>query len=346
MSKEYDFFLESLSMLMRSSLPLREAVATLKEEIRNKKLLKAITVIETELDGGSKMSVALQKSRLLPDRFVSILRLGEETGELQKQLALVVAEQKKEKALHSKIRGALIYPGIIVTVVFLVGIFTMWFIFPRITAVFVSAGGQLPFTTRVIIAIGNFFTSYGVVVVPLGLTVIAGGIYLLFIYPKTRASGETMLMQFSMSRAIVEDIELARFGYVMGAMLKAGISVPQALVSVRDSTSFVLYKRFYGRLLQDVTEGNSLFKSISGQKGFEKFVPSYIARLISAGEKSGALAETLTDIGGMFEEKTDSLAQNLSVILEPVILLVVGVMVGFLAIAIIAPIYGLTSQIK
>lgn len=346
MAKESDFFLENLSILMRSALPVREAVSTLKEEIHGKKMLRAITVIENEIDAGAKISNALEKSGLLAERYVSLLRLGEETGELQKQMALVVAEQKKEQALHSKIRGALIYPGVILVVAIFVGVFTMWYIFPKLTSVFAQSGGQLPFTTRVIIGIGDFLTNWGVIAVPLTTTLVAAIIYYGFIYKKTRAVGETLLLRISATRTVIEDIELARFGYVMGSLLHAGISLPQALLSMQDSTSFVLYKKFYAQLYQQVTEGSSLYKAISSYPNFQRFIPSYLARLISAGEMSGSLSDTLTEIGAMFEVKTDNLAQNLSVLLEPIIIVVVGVIVAFLAIAIISPIYGLTTQIK
>lgn len=346
MSKEYDFFLENLNLLMRSALPVREAIETLKDEIKSKKMLRAIAIIESEIDGGSKMSTALGKSGLLSERYIALLRLGEETGELQKQLALVVDEQKKEKALHSKIRGALIYPAMVLMVTVVVGIFTMWYIFPKLTAVFASSGDKLPFTTRVIIGIGDFLTSYGVIVVPLGFISFGLTVYLLFMYKKTRWVGETFLLRLSASRSIVQGIELARFGYVMGSLLKAGISLPQALLSMEDSTSFVLYKKFYTNVLENVTEGNSLYKSIIKYPNYQMFIPSYLARLLSAGEKSGSLAETLLDIGEIYETKTENLAQNLSVMLEPIIIVVVGGIVAFLAVAIISPIYGLTQEIK
>ncbi len=346
MAKETDFFLENLSILMRSSLPIREAVSTLKEEIRGKSMRRAITVIEQEIDAGGKISTALQKSKMLSERYVALLRLGEETGELQKQMALVVDEQKKEQALHSKIRGALIYPAIVILITICVGIFTMWYIFPRLTAVFAQSGGQLPLTTRVIIGIGNFLTEWGVIVVPGGFTIAALLIYFLFIYSKTRSIGERILLHTPVMRTIIQDLELARFGYVMGSLLHAGITVPQALISMQDSTTFVLYKRFYTELYSKVTEGASLYKAITMYPEYQQFVPSYLARLISAGEMSGSLSETLSDIGEMFEVKTANITQNLSVMLEPIIIVVVGLVVAFLAVAIISPIYGLTTQIN
>jgi type IV pilus assembly protein PilC len=272
--------------------------------------------------------------------------LGEETGELQKQLALVVDEQKKEKALHSKIRGALIYPAMVMLVVVVVGVFTMWYIFPKLTAVFTQSGGTLPFSTRIIIGIGNFLSNWGVIAVPIGFATVAAIIYFLFIYKSTRAIGETMLLHFGASRAIVEGMELARFGYITGSLLKAGIPLPQALASMQDSTSFVLYHRFYGAVYRDILEGNSLYKSIIKQPHYQLYMPSYLTRLISAGEKSGSLSDTLLDIGNTYEEKTENLAQNLSTLLEPVIIVVVGGVVAFLAVSIISPIYGLTQQIN
>ncbi len=345
MAKENDFFLENLSLLMHSALPVREAVSTLKDEIHGKKMLRAITVIENEIDSGSKMSTALGKSGLLSERFVSLLRLGEETGELEKQLSLVVEEQKKENRLKSKVRGALIYPAIVITVTIFVGIFTMWYVFPRLTSVFASSGGTLPLSTRVIMGIGTFLTSYGIFVVPLGTAAVVGAIYILFFYEKTRFVGETFLIRFSLTRTLVQDIELARFGYVMGSLLRAGITLPQALASMKDSTSFHLYKKFYETVLKDVTEGNSLYKSIERYPKAHLFIPSYLSRLVSAGEMSGSLSDTLLNIGTTYEEKTENMAQNLSVMLEPIIMVVVGIIVGFLAIAIISPIYGLTNQI-
>ncbi len=346
MAKENDFFLENLSLLMHSSLPIREAIATLKEEIKGKKMLRAITVIENEIDAGSKISTALGKSGLLSERFVALLRLGEETGELEKQLTLVVDEQKKEERLNSKVKGALIYPAIVMTITISVGIFMMWYVFPRLTSVFASTGGKLPLSTRVIIGIGHFFTSYGIIFVPLGTASVVGGIYMLFFHKKTRFLGETFLLRVRLTRTLVQDIELARFGYVMGSLLHAGISIPQALTSMQDSTSFVLYKRFYASILQNVTDGTSLYKSIEMYPGAHRYIPSYLSRLISAGEMSGSLADTLLNIGSTYEEKTENMAQNLSVLLEPVIMVVVGIIVAFLAIAIISPIYGLTNQIN
>ena len=345
-SKEQDFFLENLSILMRSALPVREAVATLKEEIRGKRMLKAIGIIEAEIDAGAKISGALQKSGLLSERFISLLRLGEETGELQKQMALVVQEQKKEAALRSKVRGALIYPGIVLLITICVGIFTMWFIFPKLTSVFAQSGGKLPLSTQIIINIGNFLSHYGIIVVPLGAAITATVVYFVFVFKHTRFIGETLLLRLPVARSIIEDIELARFGYVVGSLLHAGISLPQALLSMQESTSFVLYKHFYAHVYQDVLEGASLYKAITKYPGFQKLIPSYIARLLSAGEMSGSLSDTLLDVGVMFETKAENIAQNLSTLLEPIIIVVVGLIVAFLAVSIISPIYGLTNQIN
>lgn len=346
MAKETDFFLENLSILMRSALPVREAVGTLKEEVRSRRMLRAIGVIEKEIEAGSKVSTALQKSGLLSERYIALLRLGEETGELQKQMALIVETQKKERALISKVRGALIYPGVVLTLTIFVGIFMMWYIFPKLTAIFMQGNGQLPVTTRMIIATGDFLTHWGLIAVPLGTAAVAAFIYFVFLYKHTRWIGETVLMRVPVTRSIVEDIELARFGYVVGSLLHAGISLPQALVSMQESTTFVLYKRFYANLHRQVTEGSSFYKAIMSYPGHQRFIPSYLARLISAGEMSGSLSETLSDIGDMFETKTQNLAQNLSVLLEPLIITIVGIAVAFLAVAVISPIYGLTTQIN
>lgn len=346
MSVEKDFFLENFSLLLRAAMPVTEALDSLKQEIRSGEMRKTISVIEEEIASGSNISSALDKSALLSKRYIALLRIGEETGRFSDQLALIIASKKKEKLFQGKILNALIYPAFVLGVTFIVSIAVMWYVFPKLIPIFQSAGGTLPITTQAIIAIGNFFTSYGLVAVPAFLILVGIAFFFLFIFHKTRFTGEVLLLHTPVAKTIIQDIELARFGYGMGTLLRAGVPLPQALESMRDSTTFILYTRFYAGVLARIDEGNSLYKSISGYPGYTAYMPSYIARLLLAGELSGSLSDTLIRVSEEYDQKVEGLTQNLSALLEPVIIVTVGLIVAVIALGVISPIYGLANQIQ
>jgi type II secretory pathway component PulF len=345
MASERDFFLENFSLLLRASMPVTEALDSLQQELRSRKMKRIVYSIEEEISAGAPLSAAFEKSGVLSRRFVSLLRIGEQTGRLSEQLALIIAEQKKEASLRSKIRSALIYPGFVLGITGIVGLTVVWYVFPQLTEVFRGTGAKLPPTTRGIIAIGNFFSAYGLIAVPLFFIVLAVLVFFLFIYGKTRQSGEMIMLHTPIVKTIVQEIELARFAYIMGTLLAAGISLPETLQSIQDSTSFVRYKRFYASILSRVVEGNSLYKSITAVRGYSTYMPPHIARLLLAGEMSGTLSETLLQVSGEYDQKVDGLTQNLSALLEPIIIVFVGIVVAVIALSVITPIYGLVNQI-
>lgn len=346
MHHEREFFLENLSLLLRAGMPVREAVETLREEIRSSSVRAQLDRIGERLDQGENLSAALQANGMLTQRFVSLLRIGEETGQLAEQIRLVVEEQKKEEALRAKVTSALLYPGFVLGAAVIVGTGVLWYAVPKLVSVFESAGGSLPLSTRILISVGHFFSAYGAIAVPSFFAGLALLVYLLFFARLTKVAGERLLMLLPITGSIVREIELTRFGYVLGTLLKAGISVPQALESLEDSTRMVLYKRYYAAVRERVLEGHSLYKSLSDVPGSARFIPPHVARLCSAGERSGALSDTLITVSRTYESKTDRLTGNLSALLEPVIIVGVGLFVALLAVSIIAPIYGLTDQIR
>lgn len=345
MSAEKDFFLENLSLLLRSSMPVSEALSTLQGEIRSKSMKKSVAAIEEDIEGGSRVSTALEKSKLLSPRFVSLLKIGEEAGQLPEQLSLIVATMKKEKSFRNQVRSALIYPAFVLAISIVVGIALVWYVFPQLAVVFSVNGQQLPVTTRAIIATGNFFSAHGILAVPTGIAVLASLSYFLFFYSKTKFIGETILVHTPIAKTIVQEIELARFGYGLGTLLHAGVTLPQALESLRDASSFTIYKWFYASVLQSVMEGGSFYKSITDYPHYATYIPPHIARLLLAGEKSGTLSDTLLRISEEYDQKAGDLAKNLSALLEPIIILFVGLVVGLVAIGVIEPIYGLVTQI-
>ncbi|HTY39530.1 MAG TPA: type II secretion system F family protein, partial [Candidatus Paceibacterota bacterium] len=226
------------------------------------------------------------------------------------------------------------------------GIGMAWLVLPKIALVATQLRLELPLITRLLVALGEFLGAYGFIAVPLFILTITAFVYVLFISPRTSYLGQELLFRLPGIRALIQDAELGRFGYLMSAMLKIGISPPAALSAAAEATGFSDYRRLYQHLKKRVEEGNSFAKSFASYPTSTAFIPSPIQQMIVTAERSGALVEVFGRIGRAYEEKTDSMAKNLAAILEPVLLIVVWVGVLIAALSVIMPIYSVIGGLN
>lgn len=326
-------------------MPVFEALSSLAEEAGTRKLKKLAGKLAEEVRDGERISVALEKARLFPTRYVSLVRLGEETGKLSEQLRLIITDMRKERQFRSKVQNALLYPGIVCLLTICVGLVSVWFIFPKLIDTISQLGGTVPLPTRIIIAIGTFFKEYGTVAVPPAISCIILLAIVLFVWKKTKIAGEYIVSALPAARMVIEEIEIARFGHALGTLLSAGLDLPRSLAYLEEATPRILYARFYSYLKDQVIEGIPLSEAIGRYPRSRSLMPLHVRQLIAAAEASGSLSETFTTIGDIYQEKTDNISKNVGAILEPVIIIVVGLAVAFVAIGVIGPIYGLVNQI-
>ncbi len=342
---EIDYFVENLSIMIASGMGVTAALAGIKAGTKNRSLKKNIEVIEQMIADGFPLWKAFEHTKFLPARIIALVKSGEESGRLPEHLNLVTIQQHKERIFVSRIRSALLYPGIILALAFLVAVGSAWITLPRLVTVFSEIHGTLPATTKMIIWLGNFLARYGSFAVPLVLLGIGFIVYLVFFYNKTKIVGEYIILFLPGINKLIQGVELARFGYIFGALLSAGIHIEEAMDSVREGTSFVSYRKFYVYLQDGISQGNSFTAIFAGYNHADRYIPAPMQKLIIAAEQSGKLPETLLKIGQIFEEKTESMSQDLSTILEPLVLIIVGIIVGFVVLGLISPIYGLADQI-
>jgi type II secretory pathway component PulF len=341
---ERDYFVENLSLLVASGMGINAALSAIHSGTKNKRLKKVISTIEDMIVEGYPLWQGFQRTRFLPARIIALVRSGEESGRLPEHLNLVTIQQHKERIFLSRIRSALLYPSIVFLLAFFVGIGSAWYTLPKLVEVLNDVEGKLPLTTRWIINVGNFFSVYGNFAVPLIILGFLLLFYFLFIFSKTKFIGENIILAIPGVNRLIQAVELARFGYIFGALLQSGINLGEALESVREGTSFSTYRKFYGFMHEAVLSGNSFENVFQQYKKSDKFIPIPMQQLIVAAEKSGRLPETLLKIGQIFEEKTEVMSQDLSTVLEPIVLIIVGLVVGFIAIGLISPIYSLANQ--
>ena len=345
-SEERDLFLENLSQLMASGIPILDAINAVNAEIRSRRLKKIIILLREDIESGRSLSESLERTGLFSPHVSSLIAIGEKSGRLTENLKVIAIEQKKERALRSKLRSAALYPIFVLSLTVIIGLGIAWFILPKLAIVFSQLKIKLPAITSLLIGLGTFLGQYGNVAVPSFIILFALVLYLFFMFPKTKIIGEYILFVLPGIKNLMKEVEIARFGYLLGTLIASGLSPVEALHSLSEASTFSRYKIFYRYLMESVLVGNSFKKSFIAYKKTNKLMPVTVQQLIVAGEQSGNLSNTLISIGENYEAKTETSTKDLAVMLEPILLVIVWLGVVAVALAVILPIYSLIGNLQ
>ncbi len=333
--------MENLSLFLSSGTGVAASLGSLLDEISSSQGKKLVQTILDEIDSGSALWQALDKTHVFPRRAISLIRVGEKSGRLSENLQTVVVQQQKEKLFRARVSSAMFYPALVFGVTIVVGLGISWFLLPRLAQVFKSLNVDLPLLTRIFIGFGEFLNHYGLIVVPVAIVVLAGGVFLFF-----RFWGDLILPFVPGLGQLIKEIELSRFGSILGSLLESGLPISDALDSLEESTLIRPYRRFYSYLGQNIKEGSSFRKSFSSYPKSANLFPLPVRHILSSAEQSGRLPETLLNIGRSYEVRVDDTAKNLTVVLEPILLVIVWLGVLLVALAVILPIYGLIGGLS
>lgn len=343
MRADIDYFVENLAVMVESGLGISSALTSIQTEVRSARMKRALTQLIMDVEDGVPLAAGLEKLNIFPSHAISLVRIGEASGKLSQNLKVVARQQEKDRLFQSKIKSAMMYPVFVLVLTLVIGIGIAWFILPKLATVFSQLHLKLPLITKVLIGTGIFFSESGTIAVPVGLAVLLILLYLLFGFSKTRWIGQSMVLHTPGVGALIKESEIARFGYLLSSLLEAGLPVVPALVAVRDAADFPTYKKFYAYLCDSIADGNSFQKSFLAYPKSRSCLPMPVQQLIVSGEQSGTLPQVLQKVSDQYEEKTDTTAKNLSVILEPILLVIVWLGVVSVALAVILPIYSLVG---
>ena len=344
--KEKEFFLENLSLMLSSGMPVAAALAAMKRTVKSKRLAQIVGNLESDINSGHHFWHSFEKTGLFPAYVVSLIRIGEESGRLGENLKLLSRQQSKDRALKDRVRSAMIYPTIVLGLTVTLGLAISWFILPRLTSVFSDLRLKVPLLTRIFINFGSFLQHWGFVAVPVFLGSLLIILWLLFIVPKTKIAGEKLLLWLPGVGQLLKEVELSRLGYVLGSLLGAGVPMVHAMELLGQASGLQKYGRLYRFLKTSMEEGNSFEAAFKAFPKVDKLLPVPVQEMIVAGEQSGKLEQIFTAIGENYEEKSQMTSQNLTVILEPVLLVIVWIGVGSLALAVIVPLYSLVGGLN
>jgi type II secretory pathway component PulF len=341
-SKEREYLTTNLSLLLRSAVPIGDALQSLSETGASSQFKKAIAQIQRDIDNGFSLHKALSRSGVVSSQTLALIQLGEQSGNLVENLAVAAKQEEKQHIFQAKVRSALLYPVFVLGLTTIVGIAVAWFLLPRLSETFAQLDVELPFISKVFINLGIFLKANGIWAVPafLGALTLLGT--LLFVLPQTKNLGRRLVFHIPGIKRLLYEIEVARFGYLLGTLLRAGLPVTQALQLLHEASNAPQYRMFYAWLKQNFEDGYSFRTSFSHNRRLSnKLIPPSVQQMVIAAERSGALPETLVSIGDIYEEKADITTKNLETILEPLLLVLVAFGVLLVAIAVIMPIYGL-----
>ncbi len=344
LGKERMAFIQNLATMLNAGLPLIDAIRTLQAETKPKPMKKLLQRILDAVDNGSPLWRAMEAQSFFTPHALALVRIGEEAGSLSENMTYLAAQEEKDHELKSKVKMAMIYPSIVMTIMVVVVIILGMFVLPNLIGVLTSLNVELPLVTRIVIAVSNAFTEYGTIGVP-GLI---GGVFLLMIlnkYTALRGAFQWFTFRIPGVGALARQATIARFGVILGGLMKAGVPVTEAMQSLVEVTTIVAYRKLYIRMLDHITIGDSFSKSFQAIKGSEKLIPPSVQQLVNTGEKSGALADIMIKISEIYDKKASETAQKLPIILEPMLLLFMGGLVGTIAFAILVPIYSIVGNV-
>ncbi|HEX7963499.1 MAG TPA: type II secretion system F family protein [Candidatus Saccharimonadales bacterium] len=344
--KEREYFSENLALLLKSGVPVGQALGSLADSSNNRALKKALETMNADIEAGQNLADALETSGLVGSQTLALVRLGEHSGHLVENLQLAAQQEEKRHTFTAKVRSALIYPSFVLSLTLLVGLGVAWFLLPRLAGTFSQLKVKLPAISRVMIGAGIFLKTHGKVAVPLALLVLLVILYVLFAAPATKHIGKRLLMLTPGIGRLMREVELAQLGYLLGTLLSAGLPVTEAVKLLAGASALPPYQEFYRYLAGSLGDGYSFQDSLRRYKNSARIVPRPVQQMIIAGERSGSLPEVLLTVGRTYEQKSDITTQNLEAIIEPVLLVIVWLGVMLVAIAVIVPIYSLVGGLN
>lgn len=344
MGKLKDEFIDNLGVMMDAGLPLLDALRTLEMETKVKPYKKILSKIVVAVETGSPLWRAMESTYFFEGQQIAMIKVGEQAGNLTENLQYLAEQSAKQRELKAKVKTAMIYP-IIVGVMLTLIIFGLgMFVLPNLIQVIYSLGVPLPLITRIIVSFTNLFSEHGTVLLP---SVIGGFFLLLMLHKYTSFNIVTqfLIMKVPGIGTLVRESVLSQFGVTVGGLLQAGVPITDALESLANVTTIAKYKKFYYLLLQRIRLGDSFATAFSNIKLTDKCFPTSMQQLIKTGEKSGSLTNIMMKISDIHEKKASDVAEKLPVILEPMLLMFIGTLVGGIALGVLAPIYSIVGNV-
>lgn len=335
-------FARNIGSMLEAGLALSRALEVIGRQTKNTKTRKVIEDINQKIKEGSSMSTALEAHpKIFNSLFVSMTKAGEESGNLSESFKNIAGQLEKNYQLSKKIKGAMVYPGVIIGAMSIVGFFMLTYIVPTLSKTFKELGVELPKTTQIIIGMSDFLQNQTIAFFGTLILLIVGIIFF-FKSAFGKKVLDVVLVKAPLFGELTKQINSARTARTLSSLLKAGVPYLQAMEITQGVVSNHIYQRILEQAKKKVETGDKISQVFNDN---EKYYPAFVGEMIAVGEETGELSGMLLKVAEFYEDEVEQKTKNMSTIIEPVLMLLVGIGVGFFAISMISPMYSLVDNI-
>jgi len=333
-------FFRQFTVLIEANINLSEALKILSDQTEAYVFRHVIGEISKEVDSGDRLSESMGKHPEVFGEFhISVIRSGESSGKLDEALGYLADEEERNYEIVKKLRGAMTYPIIVMAALIIVGVLMMVLVVPKLVNIFNEVGGELPIMTRILIATSNFFVNYWWFL----LIALAGLIITLRLYlklPFGKRQFDFLVLRLPVAGSLIKKLSIVRFARSLSTLLAGGVTITNSLKIAKGIVGNTLFKDLINDTIIEVEKGNSISSVFLNSPT----VPVMVPRMMVVGEKTGKLDFVLQKIADFYGSEVQNMLDNLLVLLEPIIMIFMGIAVGVMAAAIILPMYNLTTQ--
>ncbi len=332
----------NLGSMLTAGLTVSRSLSVIERQSKNPRLKGVIKKIVEKINAGGQFYEALKDHpSVFDDLFIAMVRAGEESGTLADSLKVLAVQMERSSNLKKKIKGAMMYPSIVITVMIIIGILMMIYVMPKITAVFKGVGQELPATTKFLIAASDFMVNYTALVLGSMVMAIVGFIY--FLRSKWgKISTSWIIPKLPVIGTMAKETNAARTARTLSSLLNSGVDVMQSIEITEEVVQNVFYKKILREARNRVEKGTALSEVFIERTDL---YPILVGEMILVGEETGQIAGMLNELASYYEAEVERKTKDLSTIIEPLLMVFIGGGVGFFALALIAPIYSIGESI-
>ncbi|OIP24797.1 hypothetical protein AUK11_02480 [bacterium CG2_30_37_16] len=334
-------FTEHLATMIKAGIPLNDAFNILSEDTLNENMKKIILDMQQGLENGHAISSVLSNYKnVFSSYYINIVKAGEQSGDLDKCLRRLATHLKKDMDTRNKIKSALIYPATLMFAVLILVFILMTFVIPKIANLFAQSGIKLPLFTRILLNTGFFLNKRWPITVTVFILLIVGGILTL----RTKSSKDLiskLTLKLPKFNILAKNVQLSRFSRTLSTTISSGLNITDALKLTAETLNVVYKEKVYG-FVKQIEKGRDLSQILKSEPAL---FPGVVTGIVSVGEKTGTLDELLEGMADFYEEEVDNSIKNITALIEPALLIIMGLGIGGLTVSIITPIYQFISNV-
>lgn len=334
-------FSRQFATMINAGVPITQALSILQEQTQNKHFKEVIADCAKQVEGGATLSSSLgMHTDVFSGVYINMVKAGEAGGLLDEVLERLAIQQEKDADVVAKVRSAMIYPGILLSVTGGAFAFLMVYLVPHMAVIFTSLGTELPWYSKLMLAMSSFFTHYGIYLV---IATVAGGIgiFRLSRTPKGKRALDHALIRAPVIGPILIKVNVARFARTFGSLMSSGLSVLEALNTTAGSLGNSVFQDSLRKVASEVKAGKPISEPLKSMSLF----PPIVTQMISVGEETGQLDQILIKLAGFYEREVDTVVAGLTSVIEPVLIVALGGVVGFVVIGVYGPLAALNGSV-